>query len=131
MSLITDTAHLERLLPCPFCGGKEFEMWLDDDDGEVTIECHSYTCFVKMGGDGIEDAIRRWNQRSPLTAVKIYRNARGEWQTHAVSLNYSRPARLEDALERVRRGRTVFVQPEDADVVLEAAKGAGDSGEAA
>ncbi len=60
-------------------------------------------------------------------AVRIYRDGRGEWQTHAVSLNYSRPARLEDALERVRRGGTVFVQVEDASRVLEVAKGAGDS----
>ncbi len=60
-------------------------------------------------------------------AVRIYRDGRGEWQTHAVSLNYSRPARLEDALERVRRGGTVFVQVEDASRVLEVAKGAGDA----
>ena len=58
-------------------------------------------------------------------AVRIYRNARGEWLPHDVQLNYSRPARLEDALERVRRGGTVFVQPEDKEKVLEAARGAG------
>ena len=58
-------------------------------------------------------------------AVRIYRDGRGEWQTHAVSLNYSRPARLEDACAKVREGRTVFVAPEDAENVLEAAKGAG------
>jgi hypothetical protein len=41
-----------------------------------------------------------------------------------VLLNYSRPQPLAVALERVRRGETVFVQPEDADAVLEAARGA-------
>ena len=60
-------------------------------------------------------------------AVKIYRNARGEWLPHDVDMHYGRPARLEDALERVRQGGTVFVQVEDASRVLEVAKGAGDS----
>ena len=62
-------------------------------------------------------------------AVKIYRNAKGEWLPHDVQLHYSRPARLDDACAKVREGRTVFVAPEDADAVIEAAKGAGDSGE--
>lgn len=61
-------------------------------------------------------------------AVKIYRDGHGNWQTHDVQLHYSRPARLEDALERVRRGGTVFVQPDDAVRVLEAARGAGEVG---
>ena len=60
-------------------------------------------------------------------AVKIYRNARGEWLPHDVQLNYSRPAHLDDACAKVREGRTVFVAPEDAEKVLEVAKGAGDS----
>lgn len=62
-------------------------------------------------------------------AVRIYRDGRGEWQTHAVSLNYSRPARLEDALERVRQGGTVFVQPDDAEQVLAAAREGATRGE--
>ena len=61
-------------------------------------------------------------------AVRIHRDARGEWQPHDVLLNYSRPQPLAVALERVRRGGTVFVQPDDAARVLEAARGAGDSG---
>ena len=61
-------------------------------------------------------------------AVRIYRNARGEWLPHNVELHYSRPARLDDACAKVREGKTVFVALEDAGAVLEAAKGAGDSG---
>ena len=62
-------------------------------------------------------------------AVRIYRDGRGNWQTHDVQLHYSRPTRLDDACAKVRQGRTVFVLPEDADAVLEAVKEAGDSGE--
>jgi hypothetical protein len=62
-------------------------------------------------------------------AVKIYRNARGEWLPHNVLLNYSPTARLEDALERVRQGGTVFVQPDDAEQVLAAAREGATRGE--
>lgn len=56
-------------------------------------------------------------------AVKIYRDARGVWQRHDVQLNYSRPARLDDALARVGQGKTVFVAPDDAAAVLGAVNG--------
>ena len=56
-------------------------------------------------------------------AVRIYRDGRGEWQTHAVQLHYSRPTRLDDACAKVRQGRTVFVAPGDAGAVLDAARG--------
>lgn len=62
-------------------------------------------------------------------AVKIHRDARGEWQPHDVLLHYSRPQPLAVALERVRRGGTVFVQPDDAEQVLAAAREGATRGE--
>ena len=55
-------------------------------------------------------------------AVRIHQDARGQWSAHPVTLNYSSPARLDVALAKVREGRTVFVQPEDAAAVLDAAR---------
>ena len=56
-------------------------------------------------------------------AVKIHQDARGQWSAHPVQLNYSSPARLDVALDKVRQGRTVFVSEADADAVLSAARG--------
>ena len=56
-------------------------------------------------------------------AVKIHQDARGQWSAHPVQLNYSSPARLDVALDKVRQGKTVFVQPDDAAAVLAAARG--------
>ena len=55
-------------------------------------------------------------------AVRIHRDGRGQWSAHPVTLNYSSPARLDEALGKVRQGKTVFVQPEDAAAVLDAAR---------
>ena len=63
-------------------------------------------------------------------AVKIHQDARGQWQQHAVQLQYSAPQPLDVALDKVREGRTVFVQPEDAAAVLDAAREGVGSGEA-
>ena len=54
-------------------------------------------------------------------ATKVYRDRTG-WHTLDVLLNYSRPARLEDALVKVQNGRTVFVAREDAGKVMEAVR---------
>lgn len=56
-------------------------------------------------------------------AVRIHQDARGQWSAHPVQLNYSSPARLDVALERVRAGGTVFVTEADAAAVLDAARG--------
>ena len=56
-------------------------------------------------------------------AVRIHRDGRGQWSAHPVTLNYSAPQPLDVALDKVREGRTVFVQPEDAAAVLDAARG--------
>lgn len=62
-------------------------------------------------------------------AVRIHRDGRGQWSAHPVTLNYSSPVRLDVALGKVREGRTVFVQPEDAAAVLDAAREGVGSGE--
>lgn len=51
-------------------------------------------------------------------AVKIHQDGRGQWQQHAVQLQYSAPQPLDVALAKVQQGRTVFVQPDDAAAVL-------------
>ena len=63
-------------------------------------------------------------------AVRIHKDGRGNWHAHDVTLQYSRPARLDDALTKVQQGRTVFVAPGDAGAVLDAVRGVV-SGEAA
>lgn len=55
-------------------------------------------------------------------AVKIHRDARGEWSAHPVRLNYSAPLPLAAALGKVRTGRTVFVVEADVAAVLDAAR---------
>lgn len=54
-------------------------------------------------------------------AVRIHQDGRGNWSAHPVTLRYSSPAGLDVALDKVARGRTVFVQPEDAAAVQDAA----------
>ena len=47
-----------------------------------------------------------------------------------MTLNYSSPARLDEALGKVRQGKTVFVAAGDAAAVLDAAREGVGSGEA-
>ena len=55
-------------------------------------------------------------------AVRIYRDGKGQWLRHDVTLHYSRPQARDVAMARVRDGKTVFVRVEDAAAVLEAAR---------
>ena len=64
-------------------------------------------------------------------AVRIHRDGRGQWSAHPVTLRYSSPARLDEALGKVRQGKTAFVQPDDAAAVLDAAREGVGSGEKA
>ena len=56
-------------------------------------------------------------------AIRIHQDARGDWQAHPVTLNYSSPLHLDAAVGKVQRSKTVFVLPEDAAHVLDAARG--------
>ena len=56
-------------------------------------------------------------------AIRIHQDARGDWQAHPCAMTYGKPLLLDAAIEKVRRGRTVFVLPEDAARVLAAARG--------
>ena len=65
-------------------------------------------------------------QRARTTpATRIYRDGKGKWCSHDVTMQYGAPVPLALALRRVQMGRTVFVQPEDAAAVLAAARGGG------
>lgn len=58
-------------------------------------------------------------------ATRIYRDGKGCRCSHDVFMQYGRPIPLELALRRVAIGRTVFVQPGDAETVLDAVRGGG------
>ena len=66
-------------------------------------------------------------QRAHVTpATRIYRDGKGCWCSHDVTMQYGAPVPLALAVKRVAIGRTVFVQPGDAGAVLDAARGGGD-----
>ena len=56
-------------------------------------------------------------------AIRIHQDARGNWQAHPVTLTYCSPLPLDAAIGKVQRGKTVFVLPEDAAHVMDAARG--------
>ncbi len=60
---------------------------------------------------------------APIPAVRIHQDRGGNWQAHAVILNYSRTLGLEAACVRVAAHQTVFVTEDDAAAVLAAARG--------
>ena len=55
-------------------------------------------------------------------AIRIHQDARGNWQAHPCAMTYGKPLLLDAAIEKVQRGKTVFVLPEDAVRVLDAAR---------
>ena len=61
-------------------------------------------------------------------ATRIAQGRNGRWYAHDVTMQYGRPLPLELALKRVAIGRTVFVQPGDAQAVLDVVRGGGTSG---
>ena len=56
-------------------------------------------------------------------AIRIHQDARGNWQAHPCAMTYGKPLPLPAAIEKVQRGKTVFVLPGDAAHVLAAARG--------
>jgi hypothetical protein len=58
-------------------------------------------------------------------ATRIAQGRNGKWYGLDVLMQYGRPVPLALALSRVQMGRTVFVQPGDAQAVLDAARGGG------
>lgn len=54
----------DKLLPCPFCGGKAsiLQSW---DATEVSCdECYASAGKFQRGIDGIKDALAAWNKRA-------------------------------------------------------------------
>ncbi len=53
-------------------------------------------------------------------AARIFRDAKGNLQALNVFLHYQKPLDPEPAIERVRNGKTVFVDRESVPIVLSA-----------
>lgn len=54
----------QKLLPCPFCGGKaetDYAFYDYNDYGVHCVECGAYVCTVK---DDPQEAIKAWNRRA-------------------------------------------------------------------
>ena len=65
---------MAELLPCPFCGGEAFievipphkhiiATFVADFDGGAFAECMKCSCAISA--DNEQDAISRWNTRTP------------------------------------------------------------------
>lgn len=68
---------MEKVLPCPFCGGSTFSYgitphthhlayWLPDYEGGGFVECP--VCGAAMSGESEAEAVRKWNQLDGVTA---------------------------------------------------------------
>lgn len=55
----------QKLLPCPFCGGKATITIFNHEFGTVTVGCQNEECDITMGKAFFSDdeAIKHWNRR--------------------------------------------------------------------
>lgn len=51
----------DGLLPCPFCGGKAFLVFIDNKGWKV--RCSGLECVENRFGNGQQDAVDHWNRR--------------------------------------------------------------------
>lgn len=77
---------------------------------------------VDVPAAGITTATATWHL-TPATRISQIRG--GRWVAVDVFMQYGQPLPLALALSRVAIGRTVFVQPGDAETVLDAVRGGG------
>lgn len=70
--------YIIKLLPCPFCGGRDLlcaNIKCDDEDlgDSWGIECNCYDCIcIGPVQESQEEAIRKWNARSNVAELIDY-----------------------------------------------------------
>ncbi len=56
---------IEKILPCPFCGGRETETVMND--GDVSLECLHCHAHGPWVDEALECPAEAWNSRDPDT----------------------------------------------------------------